>query len=263
MKKITAIVYDGGFKDSAPALQSLKNQTILNDVQVIWIEYYNKIFPPVKDYKFITTITLNLQGPKSGPTKNYPDMSYCYNAGLSIAEGEYFILVDPCLWFPPNTLENIYKFHKEHPQVFTFNHEMRGKNTNNRHILTNQYFKDISKFKGDIVKVKKTNRGCMSCTRTEYYKGVDGFDSYPVVLFNHLTLCLIRMKNKYHLKEVGLPQRVYHPFHPRTQKTTKEQGTKILNEYKTNKTVAARGGLSGFNIVHKLEGSGNSLSRKS
>ena len=67
-------------------------------------------------------------------------MGYCYNAGLSLAKGKYFMLVDHCLWFPPNTLEAIYNFHEENPGSFTYNLERRGKNKEIRHLLTKQYF---------------------------------------------------------------------------------------------------------------------------
>ena len=45
--KLTVVIFDGGYKESAPMLESLKNQTILDELQVLWIEMHCKIYKEV------------------------------------------------------------------------------------------------------------------------------------------------------------------------------------------------------------------------
>jgi len=235
MKKMTVIIYDAGFKKTSPALPSLSNQTIKNDCQFIWLELYDKVFPEVKKYDFIQIEKLNMI---SQDTK---EISYCYNKGLEMAEGKYFVLCDPCLWLKEDCLEYIYNFHENNEKCFTFNHEHRGRDENIANILTKTYIKNANeKYKNDIFKIKKGNMGCMSTTLTEYYRGVGGFDIIGKQVTNHLKLCMIRMKNKYSLREVGLDDIVYHPFHPRGKKPEKVLMKKIVEKYKNEKTIRAK-----------------------
>ena len=235
MKKMTVILYDGGFKRTAPALPSLSNQTIKDDCQFIWLELYDKVFLEVEKYDFIKIEKLN-KNPND--TK---EISYCYNKGLDMAEGKYFVLCDPCLWLPENCLEFIYNFHEENENHFTFNYESRGKDENIARVLTKSYVSDaIKKYKTDIFKIKKGNMGCMSTTLTENYRGVDGFDIIGKNVTNHLKLCMIRMKNKYGLIDIGLDKMVYHPFHTRGRKPEKELMKTIVNKYKKENITRAK-----------------------
>lgn len=231
MPRITCILYDGGFKDSAPALQSLKHQTIIDDIQVIWIEYGKILYPQVKKFNFVEPIVLG--------RKDSFDASVCYNIGLDKAEGDYFMLVDPCLWFSPDTIEHIVNYHKNNKEIFTYNWEIRGKNKKNRFLLTKKYMENVSSLKADFKKIKKTNRGCMSCTKTEYFKGVNGFDVLHPPVTNGLTLCLIRIINKYKINVVGLEKKIYHPFHPRGKKADKERMKNLVNKFKSEIKIEA------------------------
>jgi hypothetical protein len=237
--KMTVILYDGGFKDSAPALMSLQHQTILPDIQVLWIEYKDKVFSKVRDFPFVRPIKLNRRGKT--------DNSYCYNTGLSMATGKLFVLVDPCLWMAPDTLENICGFHTKHPRYFTYNQEARGKNDRLRFELTDKYYPTMNKFKSDTHKIKKGNVGCLSCAPTEFFWGVGGFDMFNTVYTNHLKLCSIRMQNKYGLKLKMLDQQVYHPFHPRGKKGNKDEMRALVRRYKKEKVINPS--LGGMNHI--------------
>ena len=232
---MTVILYDAGFKKTAPALQSLNNQTLKNDCQFIWLELYDKVFSEVKKYNFIDIEILN-KNPQV--TK---EISYCYNRGLDMAEGKYFVLCDPCLWLPEDCLEKIYDFHENNEKCFTFNHESRGRNDTIAVNLTKNYILDaIGWYKDDIFKIKRGNMGCMSTALTEYYRGVGGFDIVGKQVTNHLKLCMIRMKNKYGLKDIGLDNMVYHPFHIRGKKPEKVLMKEMVRKYKKGKIIKAK-----------------------
>jgi len=236
MKKFTIILYDGGFKDSAPALLSLKNQSILSDIEVIWIEYGNKIYNEVSKYDFIKRVKLGMTKPI--------DISYCYNTGLSMATGKYFMLVDPCLYFKSDTLQKIYEYHEKNENRFTWNKELRGNNIEFRKELTTKYYKDINPILlKDNLKLKNGNMGCMSCTLTSNYRDVNGFDTFDYPVTNHLKLCMIRMMNKFGLQTEAIDHIVYHPFHPRGKKANKDMMKRIVNSFKNKKTVMAEKGL--------------------
>jgi hypothetical protein len=144
----------------------------------------------------------------------------------------------------------IYEFHTQHENTFTFNHEARGKGNKARVALTKQYVPNaLEKYKQDIFKIKKGNMGCLSCTTTANYISVDGFDMTSKPLSNHLNLCLIRMKNN-GVKEVALPARAYHPFHPRGAKTHKDAGKALACEYKTSNVIKPEKGLAYFKSLN-------------
>jgi len=250
--KATIALYDAGFKDSSPALLSLANQTILKDIQIIWVEYYDKVYTKVENFNFIKRIRLN-----NDINKPY-DMGACYNAALSIAVGKYFTLIDPCLWFPPTFLENIYNYHNINGNIFTFNYEARTRKTNPdlRHKLTETYF---SVLEGIGYKLIKTNRGCASTTETINLLGVDGFDIIPNDMHltdrNTLFLCLLRMRAKYHISVSSLQDRAYHAYHPTG--STFPTDKKTINEYKSKyslgNTIYPEKGLKWFTDNCKME----------
>jgi len=256
-KLATIILYDAGFKDSAPALLSLANQTIIDSVQVIWIEYYKTIFPKVMEFDFITPTRLNMS------LRQIFNISYCYNAGLMLAKGKYFTLIDPCLWFPPNFLELIYKYHEKHgPNLFTYNHELRGYDRSHRSILTKTCPPDLHKFFGEYKvpgRLKTNNLGCASTSLTRYFKEVNGFDIFDrhrnlLVDRNSLGLCVFRMVNKFGIDITVLPQVAYHSWHPvRGTKHTKLLQAK-LREYKENSSITqAEKGLTFMNETFRTE----------
>ncbi len=226
----TIALYDAGFKDSAPALLSLQNQTILKDIQVIWVEYYSKIYDRVEEFDFIKRIKLN------NPIDKPYDISCCYNAALSEAKGKYFTLIDPCLWFPSNFLENIYSYHDHevNKKVFTFNREARTRKTDPslRFKLTDS--NSNLNLIGIDYKLINTNKGCASTAETAMFLNIDGFDIIPhdthLTDRNSLFLCLLRMKAKYSLSIDRLQDIAYHAYHPTSSKFPTAK--KIINEYK-------------------------------
>jgi hypothetical protein len=218
-KLATVILYDAGFKEDSPALHSLANQTILEDIQVIWIEYYDKILPKVKEFDFITKVTLNMNSPAY-------NIASCYNAGLLLAKGKYFTLIDPCLWLPTNFLENIYSYHENsEDELFTFSPEVRGRDSDHAYLLTEEHHPNIWNSLGKPLEIglkNMKNWGCASTALTESFRKVNGFDLFNeseegmLVDRNTLALAIVRIRNlipKLKIQRTG--PLAYHPHHPR------------------------------------------------
>jgi len=263
-KKVTVILFDGGYKDAAPALLSLANQTILDDIQVLWVEFYDKVFGKVTDYPFVTQVKLNR--PKGQPFH----VSYCFNAGLLLAEGKYLCVVDPCLWFQPNVILRALTHHRKNSNSFTSFIEARdrgGKIKDFRFRLEKEYFPVFSQYNVTRIKwhVRNTNRGCLPMFPTKMCRELNGFDIYHgggmKGKINDLCdrpsvgLCYWRMINKFNIKVVELKSLVYHAWHP-TDKEVLNRGfnRKISKEYRESGRFRAEKGLeymeSRFKIRH-------------
>lgn len=215
--KITVVIYDAGFKETSPALETLANQTILEDLQIFWVDYSNKIFSKVFNYDFITPVVLNLP---IIPKYKW-DIAYCYNVGLWLANGEFICLMDPCLWGPPDAFERILEELQNNPYdfIYSIEHFSRYGGSNNAKILTDKYNSNINNIKKremqKKVKIKLDNTGCMWTVRTEYAHEVGGFDILDDPPGNSDTLCLNRMRNRFNIKSIAVNLPMYHPCHPR------------------------------------------------
>ena len=182
---------------------------------MFWIEYYDTIYPKVDEFKFITKVKLNMN------EKKLFNIAYCYNTGLMLAEGKYFTILDPCLWFPPDFFEKVYSFHEERKKsIFTHNLEIRSKNKDYRFLLTENYFSSLGDFyiKKKSDKIVKKNIGCCSTSLLKNYLEVDGFDIFEskdtLLDRSTLRLCMHRMINKLKIKRVPLKFPAFHSWHP-------------------------------------------------
>lgn len=216
MKKITVVLFDGSYKDTSPALESLANQTIIDDLQVLWVEFFRTPFAAVQHYDFITQVTLDHS------TLVPFHVAYCLNVGLMLAECKYFVIVDPCLWIPPNTLENDLDFHEStRDYTFTYHHERRGK-SKDKHLA----LKDLNDYRAKSTdwELRKGNVGAMPMTYTALIKAVNGYDIFTsgrtAGKHNDMSdrpspgLCYWRLNNGFNLRTVVREQEIYHPWHP-------------------------------------------------
>jgi hypothetical protein len=214
--KITIMLFDGGYKDSAPALLCLAHQTILSDLQILWVEYYDAILSKVYEFDFITRVKLGID------RKALFNTAYCHNTGIKLAKSKYFVILDPCLWFSPDLFERIYNFREANQDVtFTYQREIRSNDQKNRFFLTDNYFSKIEDFYkrqwNDQVIGK--NFGCVSTFKTDQCRTVNGFDIFytsddKLVDRASVSLCLDRLKNKFGGRVIPLDPAVLHSWHP-------------------------------------------------
>jgi len=237
MKKISIILFDNGYKTYAPALMSLSNQTIINDCEIFWIEYGDKLFPEVLNYDFVTPIML-----KKKETFN---VSYCYNAGAYLASNSYvWLLLDPCLWCYPTFLEDLYNFHLKNT-CMSHNIELRG-NENEPHPVeySDVFYEDFIVKHGGYI---DTNFGCGTAIRTEYVKDLGGFDCLiegDGTINNSVRLFYFRAKNKYNMQKKLITKILYHAWHPHDYSMTNVRKLEqIEHKYTTEKIIDVIGGF--------------------
>jgi hypothetical protein len=254
MAKMTVLVYDAGYKDSSPALLALKNQTMFDDLKIFWVEYYDKIYDGALSCDYVTKIKLNF------PKKALYNVGYCYNTGLMLSEGGLFTILDPCLWFPKDCFERIYKCHQENPNSFTYNWEQYGTQMQDRFDLSRQTVDSIEELGTLTGRLKSGNLGCLSTYRRKKLLDINGFDVFKrsdpeykdnkaLVDRGLVSMAVERLITKHNIKKCRVNSTAYHAAHPKYDDVPKGAYNRkpikaIMSALKTGNVTRARRGVS-------------------
>ena len=93
-------MWDASYRESiSDTLQCLEAQTVLEELEIIYIEWFDKINPEIKEYDFISIININSK------TKDF-DTGIQWNLGLYLAKTDW-VAYHHCDIVPANHYEKI------------------------------------------------------------------------------------------------------------------------------------------------------------
>ncbi len=208
--RVSVIMIDGSFREKFHSLDFFNNQTLPRDAyEIIWVEFYNRINPVLKQKTHSFTnnriITLKKQGEYHS--------SYCFNAGINESSGEIVVIVDADVVVDNSFLEKIIEEHAicENLVLYCYRYD----EPQEAHVQE----MDLDYLKNVCILTNPVNYGGCVSVRKKNILAVNGYEQHPIFSSgfhaNGADL-YTRFKNAgMHIKWHPTAN-LYHPWHPLT-----------------------------------------------
>jgi hypothetical protein len=207
--KISVIMVDGGFREQILGVEYfLKQDFSPREYEILWVDFYDKAHPQLKNYPQVKVITLDKKG--------LYHSSYCFNAGIKEARGEILVIPDADVMVEEDFLTTVYKEHCKTPELVMYFHRLiQGQKDFKSHDLTFQYIKQTCKLP---LSNPENYGGCLT-VRKKWLEEIGGYELHRAFASG----AHANGKDVYtRLKNLGLcvkwhPHKfLYHPWHPGT-----------------------------------------------
>jgi hypothetical protein len=211
---VTAICWDGSFRENVDAVRCLMNQRYPRDrYEVIFVDYYDRIHPDVLElageHDNLTAVTLGHPHPG---TEDEHRIACCVNEGLRRARGDLIFIPDADTVFADDLLEEIVREHERCEELVLHFRRMDEGPTDSPAPRNLEELTHTTRLEYPL------NYGAGVAVRKRWLETINGYDEDPV--FRGYSTVLGEASNR--LATLGLavkwhPSRfLYHGRHPGT-----------------------------------------------
>ncbi len=203
---------DGSFRESFHGIRFFCSQTLPPDqYELLWVEYFDRVDPglraEIEKFPQARVITL-------GRTGVYQP-SQCFNAGITAARGELVLIPDADLAAENDLLEQVWREHELNERLVMYLYRYDESRADHRPEIALEHLRSVCALRN------ANNHGACLTVRKRWLLEINGYEHHPA------------FRGHYHahgkdvharFKVLGLPIawhpgiRLYHPWHPFTQK---------------------------------------------
>jgi hypothetical protein len=207
--KISVIMVDGGFRERIFGVEYFSQQDFPpQEYEILWVDFYDKAHPQLKNYPQVKVITLDKQG--------IYHSSYCFNAGIKKARGEILVIPDADVMVEEDFLTAVYKEHHKLPGLVMYFHRLIQEEKSYK--SDDLSFRYIQQSCQRMVSNPENYGGCIT-VRKKWLEEIGGYELHRAFASG----AHANGKDVYtRLKNLGLyvkwhPHKfLYHPWHPGT-----------------------------------------------